>query len=85
MFSYRLEDFFRWLPQQGIRALFILLGICVLAALVLFILSEYKKRNARQRKIYTGAAAFFLLTGIYGVFYIVKILYAQELLAVLFP
>ncbi len=80
MFTYRLENFFHWLPQRAIPALGILLGVCLLAALVLFFVSEYKKRNAGQRKLYSGAALFFLLTGLYSVFYLVKVLFAQELL-----
>lgn len=80
MFSYRLETFFRWLPERGLQVLIGVFLLCLLTALILFVVSEYKKRNAKQRKKYSGAAAFFLLTGLYALFYLVKILYAQELL-----
>jgi len=80
MFTYRLESFFLWMPERGFLLFLGILAVCTGLALILFFVSEYKKRNARQRKIYGGAAWFFLLTGLYSVFYLVKILYAQELL-----
>ena len=79
MFTELLTGFFDAWPTWAVPVLGGFLGICVLIAFVLFFVSEVKKRTARKRKHYADMALFALLVGLYGVFYVVKILYAQQL------
>ncbi len=79
MFSKWLDQFFVFWPDWVIPAIGIFLGAIVLLSFVLFFISEVKKRTAKKKKFFTDAALFLLLLGLYAVFYIVKLLFAQEL------
>lgn len=79
MFTDWLQNFFFRLPIKVIFGLGFFLAGTLLLAFVLFFISEVKKRTAKKKKFFSDAALFVLLVGLYGVFYIVKLLFAQEL------
>ncbi len=79
MFTEILNGFFENWQTWSIPAIGIFLAVCFGLSLILFFLGEVKKRTPKKKKFYSNTALFVLLLGLYGAFYIVKILFAQEL------